>query len=112
MIITYANSKVEKYFTDFNKLKKKLPVEWVRALKKHLDHLEAADCFGDFLSLGLGRPEQLTGYARIRYSIRISGNVRLIVEPNATQDTVMICEEIEIQRVSDYHGDKENWYIP
>ena len=59
MIITYANSKVEKYFTDFNKLKKKLPVEWVRALKKHLDHLEAADCFGDFLSLGLGRPEQL-----------------------------------------------------
>lgn len=112
MIITYANSKVEKYFTDFNKLKKKLPAEWVRTLKKHLDHLEAADCFGDFLSLGLGRPEQLTGYAHIRYSIRISGNVRLIVEPNATQDTVMICEEIEIQGVSDYHGDKENWYIP
>ena len=112
MIITYANSKVEKYFTDFNKLKKKLPAEWVRALKKHLDHLETADCFGDFLSLGLGRPEQLTGYAHIRYSIRISGNVRLIVEPNATQNTVMICEEIEIQGVSDYHGDKENWYIP
>ena len=31
---------------------------------------------------------------------------------NATQDTIMICDEIEIEGVSDYHGDKENWYIP
>ena len=68
--------------------------------------------FGDFLKLGLGRPEQLTGYERIRYSLRVSANERLIIEPNATQDTIMICEEIEIEGVSDYHGDKENWYIP
>lgn len=110
--ITYANAKVEKYFTDFNKLKRKLPADWVRTIKKHLDRLIAAETFGDFLALGLGKPEQLTGYKQIRYSIRVSGNVRLIVEPNATQDTVMICEEIEIEGVSDYHGDKENWYIP
>lgn len=110
--ITYANTKVEKYFTDFNKLKRTLPADWVRTIKKHLDRLTAAQTFGDFLALGLGKPEQLTGYKQIRYSLRVSGNVRLIVEPNATQDTVMICEEIEIEGVSDYHGDKENWYIP
>ena len=60
MRVTYASPKVEKYFSDFNKLKKALPVDWVRAIKKHLNNLEAADCFGDFLKLGLGRPEQLT----------------------------------------------------
>lgn len=112
MRITYADSKVEKYFSDFNRLKKKLPADWVRAIKKHLNNLEAANCFGDFLKLGLGRPEQLTGYDHIRYSLRISANARLIIEPNATQDTIMICNEIEIEGVSDYHVDKENWYIP
>ena len=112
MRVTYASPKVEKYFSDFNKLKKALPPECVRAIKKHLNNLEAADCFGDFLKLGLGRPEQLTGYEQIRYSLRVSANARLIIEPNATQDTIMICDEIEIEGVSDYHGDKENWYIP
>lgn len=84
----------------------------MKTIKKHLDNLEAADCFGDFLKVGLGRPEQLKGYEQIRYSLHISANVRLIIEPNATQDTIMICEEIEIEGVSDYHGGKENWYIP
>lgn len=112
MRITYASPKVEKYFSDFNKLKKELPMEWVRTIKKHLDHLIAADYFGDFLKLGLGRPERLTCYEQIRYSLRVSANARLIIEPNATEDTIMICEEIEIEGVSDYHGDKENWYIP
>lgn len=76
-----------------------------------MDRLEAAECFGDFLKLGLGRPEQLSGYTQIRYSIKVTRNVRLIIEPNATQNTVMICSEIEIEGVSDYHGGKENWYI-
>ncbi len=92
-------------------MQKKLPIDWVRAIKKHIDRLEAADCFGDFLALGLGKPEQLIGYKKIRYSLHITPNVRMIIEPNATEDTVMICEEIEVEGVSDYHGKKENWYI-
>lgn len=112
MKITYASSKVEKYFSDYNRMKQELPFEWVRTIKKHMDRLKAAECFGDFLKLGLGHPEQLEGYEQIRYSVRVSANVRLILEPNATQETVMICSEIEIEGVSDYHGGKENWYIP
>ena len=112
MKITYANSKVEKYFTDYRKLQKKLPAEWVRTIKKHMDRLEAAEHFGDFLAVGLGKPEPLTGYPNIRYSLHVAANVRLILELNATQDTVMICTEIEMEGVSDYHGSKENWYIP
>lgn len=112
MKITYANSRVEKYFTDYGKLKKKLPADWVRTIKKHMDRLEAAECFGDFLALGLGKPEQLTGYANIRYSLHVAAHVRLIIEPSAKQDAIMICTEIEVEGVSDYHGSKENWYIP
>lgn len=112
MKITYLNSKVEMYFTNYTKMQKSLPADWVRTIKKHMDRLAAAECFGDFLKLGLGKPEQLTGYKNIRYSLRVSANVRLIIEPNASQDTVMICEEIEVEGVCDYHGSKENWYIP
>lgn len=64
MKITYANSKVEKYFSDYSKMQRKLPSDWVRTIKKHMDRLSAAECFGDFLTLGLGKPEQLTGYKR------------------------------------------------
>ena len=112
MKITYANKRVEKFFLDYNRMKQKIPYEWVRTIKKHIDHLKAADTFGVFLKLGLGKPELLTGYEQIRYSLHITPNVRLIIEPNATQDTVMICTEIEVEGVCDYHGDKENWYIP
>ena len=110
--ITYANSKVEKYFTDYKRMQKALPADWVRTIKKHMDRLIAADCFGDFLKLGLGKPEQLTGYKNIRYSLHVAPNVRLIIEPNATQDTIMICTEIEVEGVSDYQGSKDNRNIP
>lgn len=110
MKITYTNSKVKKYFEDYDKMRKKLPFEWVKTIKKHMDRLKAAEYFGDFLKLGLGKPEPLEGYP-LRYSLHVAANARLIIEPNATQDTVMICTEIEIEGVSDYHGRKENWYI-
>lgn len=112
MKITYANKKVEKYFTDYSKMQKKLPFEWVRSIKKLMDQLKAANNFGIFLSLGIGKPEQLQGYKMITYSLHVTANVRLIIELNATQDTVKICEEIEVEGVNDYHGDKNNWYIP
>jgi len=37
------------------KMQKELPADWVRTIKKHMDRLAAADCFGDFLKLGLGK---------------------------------------------------------
>lgn len=112
MKITYADKKVEKFFTDYNKMQKKIPADWVKTIKKHMNRLVAADTFGDFLALGLGKPEPLIGYEQIRYSLHVTPNVRLIIEPNAKGDTVMICEEIEVEGVCDYHGGKENWYIP
>ena len=112
MYITYANKKVETFFTNYEEMKKKITIEWVRTIKKHMDRLRAADTFGDFLKLNLGHPEQLTGKNKGMYSVRVSGNVRLIMKPNEIGDTVMICEEIEMEGVVDYHGGKESWYIP
>ena len=111
MKIVYANQKLEKYFTNYAKLKKELPNEWVRNIKKHMDRLEAAECFGDFLSLGLGRPELLSGYKIPRYSLHVSANARLIIELDATSETIKICTTVEVEGVSDYHGGKDNWYI-
>lgn len=51
--ITYTNNKVEKYFNDYSKMQKKLPFEWVKTIKKHMNRPQAAECFGDFLMLGL-----------------------------------------------------------
>ena len=84
----------------------------MRSIKKLIDYLKAADNFGIFLSVGLGKPERLVGYEQITYSLHISANVRLIIELNAEMDTIKICEELEVEGVSDYHGGKDNWYIP
>jgi proteic killer suppression protein len=111
--ITYANPKLERYFSDYKLMQRKIPPEWVRSLKKTMNRLEAADKFGDFLTLGLGKPEQLKGGGeQIRYSVHINVNARLIFELNATCDTILICSEIEVEGVCDYHGSKENWYLP
>lgn len=111
MKITYANSQVEKYFTDYAKMQKKIPFDWVRVIKKHIDRLKAASCFGDFLALRLGKPERLTGYPEVRYSLHVSANVRLIIAVDDDGKTVMLCTKVEVKGVSDYHGGKENWYI-
>ena len=112
MKITYANSTLKKYFDNYKLMQKKIPADWVRSVKKTMDRLVAADKFGDFLSLGLGKPERLKGRSeQIRYSIHVSANARLIIELNATYDTVVICSEIEVEGVCDYHGSKENWYL-
>lgn len=113
MRITYANKKVERYFSDYKLMQKALPADWVRTIKKHIDRLKAAECFGDFLKVGLGHPEPLKGSDAGRWSLRVSGNVRLIIQPDATGDTVMICEEITMEGVVDYHGSSsDSWYIP
>ena len=109
---TYAGNKVKRYFEDYSEMQRKLPFEWVRKIKKHINHLEAADNFGIFLAVGLGHPEPLSGHHGERYSLRVSDNVRLIIDLRAEQGSVEMCGEFEIEGVCDYHGDKENWYIP
>lgn len=111
MKITYSNKKVEKCFENYNEMKKHIPFEWTRAVKKHIDRLQAAETFGDFLQLNLGHPERLKNQNEIQYSIRVNGNVRLIIKLDKNC-TISQCKEIEIEGVVDYHGKSETWYIP
>ena len=46
--ITYANSKVEKYFSDYRRMQKTLPAEWVRTIMKHIDWLIMSECQTDY----------------------------------------------------------------
>ena len=110
--IIYESKKVERYFEDYAEMKKKIPKDWVRTIKKHIDRLKASDTFGDFLKLNLGRPEPLSGKDEGKYSVHVTGNVRLIVKPCDNGKAVMICKEIVMEGVVDYHGGKESWYIP
>lgn len=112
MVVKYTNGKVEKAFTDYSKLKKDIPNDWVRTIKKHMDRLESADCFGDFLDLGLGKPEYLEGYKDVRYSLHVAPNARLIIGLDTEPEKVRECTEFEVKGVCDYHGSKTTWYIP
>ncbi len=111
MRITYADKRVERFFEDYGEMKKSIPADWVRTIKKHIVRLQAAPTFGDFLKLNLGHPEPLKEKDSGKCSVRITGNVRLIMCPNETGYAVMICEEVEMEGVVDYHGGKEKWYI-
>lgn len=112
MKIIFDNPKVEKCFSDYSVMKKKLGDEFLKPIKKHINHLEASDNFGIFLSLGLGKPEQLSGYSTPTYSLRINANVRLIIELQTDGKEINDCECLIVKGVCDYHGSKENWYIP
>ena len=111
MDIRYANDRVEKYFSDWGEMKRKLPMDWVRTIKKHIDRLKAAETFGDFMSLGVGHPEALKGKDLGKYSVRVNGNVRMILEPVKIGERIEVSVEIIIEGVVDYHGDKDNWFI-
>ena len=91
---------------------RKIQFDWVRKIKKEVQCLEAADEFKDFLTLGLGKPEALTENGTgIKFSLHVTGNVRLIIKLNAEKDSIRSCSEVEIEGVCDYHGSKENWYL-
>jgi len=109
--IMYANKRVGLLFDDYDEMKKKLPSEWVRTIKKHIDRLKAAECFEDFLKLNLGHPEPLKGKNKGAYSLHITGNVRMIIRPISQTTQISYCKEVEIEGVVDYHGSKESWYI-
>ncbi len=111
--ITYASKRVEKYFSDYREMQKAIGLDWTRTVKKHIERLKAAECFGDFLKVGLGHPEPLSGKDAGKWSLHISGNVRLVFRLDGTGDAVFICEEIVMEGVVDYHGSSsDTWYIP
>ncbi len=90
-------------------MRKHIPNDWVRTIRKHVVRLEAADTFQDFLNLGLGHPEPLGGKDKGKYSVHVTPNVRLIFRPLGKG---LSSKTIIMEGVVDYHGEQETWYIP
>ena len=111
LIVTYSNPKVERYFGDYDKLKQKIGYDYTRKVVKIINALEAAETFSGYLSTGYAKPHTLTNSDGC-YGLSVSKNVRMVVKPNLINNSIEICTEVDVKGVCDYHGDKENWYIP
>ena len=115
--INPANKRVGKYFDDpdYKNLRKKIGLKLTRTTKMRIVQIRSSSSFYKYLQTGLGKPERLSGTDSDKFSIHISGNVRLIVRPlteGYDKEDLMKCESIIIEGVVDYHGDKYNWLIP
>lgn len=115
MKLKYGKPSVEKYFSDFALMNKKIGKDLTRMTKKRYDQLKAATNFSIYFSTGLGRPHPLYENLKGCYGISITGNVRLVIRPDVESldpDSLKKCDSVIIEGVMDYHGQKHEWIIP
>lgn len=115
MLIEYEDEAVEKVFTDFILMRRKVGNDITKATKKRLDQIKASINFNIYLSTGLGKPHPLYENLKGYYGISITGNLRLIVKPDAKSldpEDLKECDTVIIKGVMDYHGRKNEWLIP
>lgn len=116
MHFEYENVKVEKIIKDLKLLQKKVGLEIGKSLKKRMNQLEATDNFNEYLTkIALGKPHPLTGSLDKCYSVSISANYRLVIEPlveNLDMESLKDCKILIIKGVLDYHDGKNEWIIP
>lgn len=115
--IKFNNKKVEKLFDGFkySKMLNKIGPNLTRNIKKRIEQISASSSFYAYLDTKLGKPERLSGKDSNEYSIHITANYRLIVEPitkGFEKDDLLNCDSVYVKGVVDYHGDKENWIFP
>ena len=115
MQFEYKNDKVKKIINDSKLLQKKVGLEIGKSLKKRINQLEAANNFNEYLTkIGLGNPHPLTGNLDKCYSISITANYRLIIEPlieHLDIESLKDCKILNIKGVLEYHEGKNEWII-
>ena len=107
MEIQFENQKVQKIMTDMKCRTSKIGLAMAKTVKQRYNQLEACESFEQYIKIGLGILHPLNNNFKECYSIRITGNYRLIVKPETLGS-----EKIIIKGVLDYHGDKNEWIIP
>ncbi len=115
MLIEYESESVREIFNNFDLMKKEIGNDRARATKKRLDQLKAALNFSIYLTTGLGKPHPLYENLKGYYGVTITGNMRLIVKPDAESlepEALKECKTVVIKGVMDYHGRKNEWLIP
>ena len=108
--VSFVNKRVERIFSEHNKIISKLGVHISRQAMKRINQLRASDDFQSYLKMGIGNPHPLHGTLEGCYGISITGNYRLIIEPENCPHVT--CRKTIVKGVCDYHGDKIDWIIP
>ncbi|MDY6827041.1 MAG: hypothetical protein SVV67_07695 [Bacillota bacterium] len=111
----YKSESVRIIFNDLAMMKKEIGKDRARATKTRIDQLEASDNFSIYLTTGLGKPHPLSENLKGYYGITITGNIRLIVNPDVESldpEALKECDTVIIKGVMDYHGRKNKWIIP
>ncbi len=115
MYIDFESEKIKKCFLDMDRLSKQIGKERAKMMKKRIDQLKASINFVQYLQTGLGKPHLLEGSLKGYYGISITGNIRLVIRPDAENnehETLKFCDTVIIKGVLDYHGGKNEWIIP
>lgn len=107
MEIEFDNQKTQKIMTDMKLLTAKIGLSMAKTVKQRYNQIEACENFSQYMNIGLGIPHPLNHDLKKCYGIRITGNYRLVVEPES-----LASEKIIVKGVLDYHGDKNEWIIP
>ncbi len=120
----YKNKIIEELIEDLNDvsksrllIKKYMDINLIKILKRRCNELEAASDFEFIVRIHFGGCESLKGNFAGFYSLTLSGNIRLIIRPNAINlepETLRLCKEYYFEGVVDYHDKKKktNWIIP
>lgn len=110
-----TSNKLEKILKNPKKLVKEVGLETATKIKKRINELKASENFKEYLDNGIGKPHPLTGNLDNLYSVHIDKSIRLIIKPitiNLDNESLKMCEKIEIKGVMDYHDGKNKWIIP
>lgn len=98
MELRYASRDLERICTDARRMQRDLGAQVAKALKLRITELVRVDAMSDLL-LGTGRWEELRADRAGQWSARLTGNWRLIVEPDSEHDEVVVL----IVEIVDYH---------
>ena len=112
--VSYDNSRVKQYFTDYDKMGIKIGAKETKTVKLRVNQLSAATSFFEYLKLNLGKPHSLSGDLSDYYGVSITGNIRLIVKPlcdDRTTEMLKVCTKCEVRGVVKYHERKKEWLI-
>lgn len=110
MEISYKSRKLEKQLTDLKELNKSFG-QLARKVNQRIKDLTEANNLAIMRSLPAARCHELTGKHKGEFAVDVSGNYRLIFQPNHNpiprkNDGGMNWEEItkiQITRIEDYH---------
>ena len=116
MQLVFLDEKVQKIMCNASMLQRKIGLEFGKKTKQRLNQLEASENFNQYLTkICLGKPHPLKGNLDKYYSISITANYRLIVEPMNSKldmESLKECKMLNIKGVLEYHVGKNEWIIP